>query len=146
MILPVCLRNPTLNPKQTWRSSSPSPLYPHSSCHSTTTHIKTAQHSIPTSKPMPILTPSGRPSNTNLNWGPTRRTPIHHYRTTSLHSIFPNHSSPNTTCKHCREPSIKMKSLCSILYYPGLVNQKRGTTLPHRLKEETPSSTISTQS
>lgn len=146
MIFPICLRNSTLNPKQARRGSGPSTIYSCPGRNPITPHIKTTQHNIPTPKPMPILTPSSRPSHTNLNRRSACRTPIHYHRTTSLHPILHNYSSPNTTRKHRRKSSIKMKSLCSIPHYPGLVNQKWGTTLPHRLKEETPSSTISTQS
>uniref|UniRef100_A0A8C3X320 Cytochrome b n=1 Tax=Catagonus wagneri TaxID=51154 RepID=A0A8C3X320_9CETA len=97
MILPIYLRNPALNPKQIGGSISPSLLNPSPSSSTNTTYLRTTKHDIPTSQPTPILNPSGRPSYTNMNRRPARRTSVHHYRTTSIYHMFPHHSHAHTS-------------------------------------------------
>lgn len=130
MILSLRLRYPTLHPKQTWRSTSTSILYPSPNYHSNTPHIKTTKHNISSPQPMPILTTRSSATHTNMNWRSTSRTPLHHYWTTSIDPIFPNPTSPYTLSQYNRKLSIKMKSPCSISHYPGLVNQRREQTSP----------------
>ena len=67
VIFPICLCHPSIQSQQTGRSTSPSPIHPISSPYAISTHIKTAQHHIPTTQPMPFLTASHRPPNTNTN-------------------------------------------------------------------------------
>ena len=65
--------------------------------------IQTTKHNISTTKPVSILSTSGRPHYTDMNQRTARRTPIHYYRTTSIHPILPNHPSTNVSNQHHRK-------------------------------------------
>uniref|UniRef100_A0A9J8ADG6 Uncharacterized protein n=1 Tax=Cyprinus carpio carpio TaxID=630221 RepID=A0A9J8ADG6_CYPCA len=88
MILPICLRHPTINSKQTWRCPCTPILHSSINSSTTTTHLKTTRANIPPHHPIPILNPSSRHNYPNMNWRHTSRTSLHHYWTNCIRPIL----------------------------------------------------------
>ena len=88
MILPIRLRHPAVNPKQTRRRPSTSRLRPNPIPGPLPPQIKTTNNNIPAALPTPILNTSGQPPRPNMSGKPTCRTPIHHHRATRINYLL----------------------------------------------------------
>eukprot|EP00095_Tigriopus_kingsejongensis_P005070 maker-scaffold2235_size18398-snap-gene-0.5 protein:Tk05070 transcript:maker-scaffold2235_size18398-snap-gene-0.5-mRNA-1 annotation:"cytochrome b" len=66
VILPICIRHPTLNPQQTRGRSSPSSIRTSPIPNPTPPQIQAAHNNLPSPLPTPILSPSGQPRHPNM--------------------------------------------------------------------------------
>eukprot|EP00095_Tigriopus_kingsejongensis_P005074 maker-scaffold2235_size18398-snap-gene-0.3 protein:Tk05074 transcript:maker-scaffold2235_size18398-snap-gene-0.3-mRNA-1 annotation:"tyrosine-protein kinase ryk" len=67
VILPICIRHPTLNPQQTRGRSSPSSIRTSPIPNPTPPQIQAAHNNLPSPLPTPILSPSGQPRHPNMS-------------------------------------------------------------------------------
>ncbi|RWS00124.1 hypothetical protein B4U79_14369, partial [Dinothrombium tinctorium] len=95
MILPICIRNSTVNPQQTRRSNCPCNINCNS-IHHTNNQIKVPGNPILPNQPSIILSNNKYSNPTYMNRSPTRRRPIHPNRTNLNNSILHIlHNKPN---------------------------------------------------
>jgi len=87
MILPICICNPTLNPKQARRSYCSS----HINCnpiHHTNQQIKVPRNTILSYQPNTILNNNKHRNSPHMNWSTTSRRPLHSNRTNPNNNIL----------------------------------------------------------
>lgn len=124
MILPIRLRYPTLNPKQTGGRTSTSRFCANPIPNPLPTQIKTTSNNIPATLPTSILSTSSRPPRPDMSGEPTRRTPIHHHWPTRLNRLLHYPPIPLPYRKCPRKQNTQLLNTLIVYKNIGLVNQR----------------------